>query len=154
MPTSKLVNDNPEPVNTGYLEQDNESSLELPEMRVAQDVDAVIKHQEELNFLNEPVKIMILPSNDPDDSTRLVTISVNGKDFNFLRGEYRTAPRYVLYHLATLKRQAFSFSYKFIQGGNTAQTTNQFHTLRYPHQFEDTNPKGVVWYNSIRDRAF
>lgn len=105
----------------------------------------------DLKFLSEPVEIMILPSSDPNDTTRLVDISVNGKTFWFMRGEWRKAPRYVLEILATARSEAWDFGYKVNPAGVTTQTQTSSHLLRFPHQFRDTDPKGLAWYDSIKN---
>lgn len=155
MPTSKFTNENTDSVRTAYIEQGAVESIdpETAQIVTAKDVEAAVDLERDRAFLNEIVNVMIMPSSDENDTTRLVTISVNGKSFNFIRGEWRKVPRYVLWHLAVLKRQQYQFGFKHIQGGNTSQTTSSMHTLRYPHQFEDANPKGIEWYNKIRNQV-
>jgi len=149
MPISKQVNENTDPKTVLKEEVSDESSLIAPV--TGKDNEQLDAYARELAFMAEPVEVMILPSANQEDTTRLVSIGVNGKTFYFIRGEWRTCPRYVLEVLATAKHQAWNFGYKMTPMGTTAQTQHAVDVLRYPHQFRDKNPKGIEWYNKIKD---
>lgn len=143
---------NEEPVQKGsYLEGTAEDGVSpIVEPVSADNID---KYAADLAFMAEPVEVLILPSYDPEDTTKLVSVSVNGQSYYFMRGQWRTCPRFVLEILATAKKQAWSFGYKKLATGQTTQYQDSSHLLRYPHQFRDKNPKGMAWYDSIKDRV-
>lgn len=140
------------PQNPVYIEQEEEVATEAPILPARNNPDAA-KYAKELAFLGEEVEIMISPSYDQDDTTRLVTIGVNGKSYYFMRGEWRKAPRFVLEILATTKADVFNFGYKQAPNGATVQTTDSHQLLRFPHQFRDLNPEGLKWYDTIKNNA-
>ena len=151
MPTITQKNEDTDPKRVLKQEVGDEESLINP-VPVAsnEQLDAYAK---ELAFMSEPVEVMILPSHDQSDTTRLIRVGVNGKDFYFLRGEWRTCPRYVLEVLATAKHQAWNFGYRQTPSGTTVQTQDSSNILRYPHQFRDSSPKGIEWYNRVKDQV-
>jgi hypothetical protein len=130
--------------------QSEEASLESP-IQTDSVGDA---YAAELAFLNETVEVQVLPSYNPEDTTRLVEIAINGKSYYFIRGEWTKCPRFVLEKLATTKKQAWSFGSRRTPDGVTVQTSDSNHILRYPHHYRDTNPKGAAWYDSLKDRTF
>jgi hypothetical protein len=149
MPTYTQKNESTEPKKVHSSVVSDEESLVAPVVEAqVEELDAYAK---ELSFMAEEIEVMILPSYDQSDTTRLVDISVNGKSFYFIRGEWRKVPRYVLEILATAKHQAWNFGYKIAANGVTTQTQDSSNLLRYPHHFRDTNPKGMEWYNKIKD---
>jgi hypothetical protein len=151
MALTPKVNEDTDPKRRYTEEVDDAESLIRPKTDADNEVlDAYVK---ELAFLREKVEVMILPSADPNDQARLVEVCVNGTTYYFLRGEWRTVPRFVLEVLATAKHQAWSFGYKNAQNGATVQTNDSSHILRFPHQFRDSNPLGYKWYDSIKDRV-
>lgn len=151
MPTQRIVNEDTDPKRVLKQEVGDEESLINPMPSVTN--EQLGDYAKMLSFMSEPVEVMILPSHDQSDTTRLVTVSVNGKSFYFMRGEWRKCPRYVLEVLATAKHQAWNFGYRQAPNGTTVQTQDSSNLLRYPHQFRDANPKGIEWYNSIKDRV-
>lgn len=151
MPIRTQVNEDTDPKKILSQEVNDAQSLVNPMPKV--DNETLQAYARDLAFMNEEVEVMILPSYTQDDTTRLVTVGINGKDFYFLRGEWRKCPRYVLEVLATAKHQAWNFGYKQNMNGQTVQTQDSSHILRFPHQFRDSNPKGHEWYNSIRDHV-
>lgn len=151
MPTYAQKNESPDPKKVSSAVVSDEDSLLAPMPEVTNEqLDAYAK---ELAFMAEPVEVMILPSYDKNDTTRLVDISVNGDTFYFIRGEWRTCPRYVLEVIATSKHQSWNFGYKTSMNGSTVQTQDSSNLLRYPHHFRDQNPKGMEWYNKIKDQV-
>jgi hypothetical protein len=149
MPTYTRKNEDTDPKPILSQEVDDKASLVNP--TPAMSGEQLDDYAKTLLFMSEPVEVMIQPSHDPEDTTRLVTVSVNGKSFYFLRGEWRKCPRYVLEVIATAKHQAWNFGYKQASNGVTVQTQDSSQLLRYPHQWRDTNPKGQAWYESIRN---
>ena len=152
MPVTTRVNENTDPQRTSHVELGESESL-IAQASPMENEQAVAYAKEQA-FLHEEVEVMILPSQDQNDETKLVDISVNGKTFYFLRGEWRKVPRYVLEVLATAKGQMWTFAYKMSHNGATVQTQDSAFILRYPHQYRDSNPEGAKWYDSIRNRAF
>jgi len=129
-----------------------ETPLEVPESEIiAVEGSGAMAYAEQLAFMAEKVEVLILDSHDTGDTTRLITITNNGKDYNMLRGKWSIVPRFVLETLARTKRESWAFSYKKNNDGSTSDTNQMHRALRYPHQFKDKNPKGMVWYDSIKD---
>ena len=150
MPTYTRKNEDTDPKQVLKQEVSDEESLINPMPSVSN--EQLNNYAAQLSFMAEEVEVMIQPSHDPEDTTRLVTVTVNGKPFYFLRGEWRKCPRYVLEVIATAKHQAWNFGYKMATNGVTVQTQDSSNLLRHPHQWRDTNPKGIAWYETIRNR--
>jgi hypothetical protein len=150
MPISSKINENTDPRPGVSQTLNDEDSLVAPVGEILH--DDPVRYANELAFLNEEVEVMILPAFDPNDQAKLVDVSVNGKTFYFLRGQWRKCPRYVLEVLATAKSQAWEFGTKQAPTGATMQTQDSSYILRFPHHFKDLNPKGMAWYDSIKDR--
>jgi hypothetical protein len=151
MPTRQILNEDDSPKVVHQSEVSDEDSLKRPTVDLH--VDDPVKYSKDLAFLNEEVEVMILPSYDRSDTTQLVEVSIRGKSYWFLRGQWRKVPRFVLERLATAKHQAWQFGYKQTSNGATVQTQSGSNILRYPHQFRDTNPEGQIWYDSIKEKA-
>lgn len=151
MPTITRTNDNTSPQRVTHIEQSEQESL-APLIQTVEN-DDVVKYAADLAFMEEEVEVLIMPSYNTDDTTRLVEIGVNGKSFYFLRGEWTKCPRYVLAVLATAKKQAWNFGFRQAPNGVPTQTSDSQWLLRYPHQYRDQNPKGAAWYDSIKDNV-
>lgn len=151
MPTYTKTAESTDPILTLRTEQPEEESLESP-IQVIENED-VINYARELAFMAEPVEVMILPSHDKNDTTRLVSVSVNGKSYYMLRGEWQTVPRFVLEVIVRAKRETWQFGYRKAADGSTFETSNAYNVLRYPHHYRDKNPKGQAWYDSIKDQV-
>jgi len=149
MATNRITNEDTDPKLVGKAE--THESAEDKSIIVAQDNPPMEGYMQDLAFLNEKVQVMLLESNDPHDTARLVTVGVNGKTFYFMKGEWRSCPRYVLEMLARAKKEVHSFGYKMNQDRTTSDTNTHYRALRYPHQFVDNNPIGQKWYNTIKD---
>ena len=147
--TKKAADDAAAPVPTHSAEQPEESSLESPILVVENEAGG--KYAKDLSFMAEPVEVMVLDSNDKNDTTRLVSISVNGKGYYLMRGIWTTVPRFVLEVLATAKREQWQFGYRKAPDGSTFETSNAYNVLRYPHHYRDKNPDGAAWYDSIKN---
>jgi len=120
---------------------------------VVQDNEATAKYASDLAFMHEKVEVMLMDTQNPNDTTRLVTITVNGKPYFFMRGQWRTCPRFVLEIIARAKRESWNFGYKKNSDGSTSDINQMNKILRYPHQYRDKNPKGDAWYESIRNKS-
>lgn len=151
MPTYTTKSEPKNPILTIKAEQPEEDSLESP-IQVVQNED-VSQYARDLAFMAEPVEVMILPSHNKDDTTRLVTVSVNGKTHYLIRGEWKVVPRYILEVLVKAKRESWNFGYRKAPDGSTFETSNAYNVLRYPHHYRDKNPKGQAWYDSIKDQV-
>jgi len=139
-----------DPVKVISYEQPEEDSFESPILVVEN--DAVASYARDLAFMAEPVEVMVLPSHDKNDTTRLVSVSVNGKSYYLLRGEWQVVPRFVLQIIAQAKKETWQFGYRKAADGSTFETSNAYNVLRYPHHYRDKNPKGQAWYDSIKDQ--
>lgn len=151
MPTYVKKAENTDPISTFTYEQKEEDSFESP-IQVVEN-EALDSYARDLAFMAEPVEIMVLPSHDKNDSTRLVSVSVNGKSYYLLRGEWQVVPRFVLEIIVRAKRETWSFGYRKAADGSTFETSNAYNVLRYPHHYRDKNPKGQAWYDSIKDQV-
>ncbi len=152
MPTSKATNDNTDGVKAGDSVRHEDSPLITPDSEIIKvEGSGAMAYADELAFMAEPVEVLLLESENVNDSTRLVPIGVNGKQFNLLRGHWTTVPRFVLEILAKAKKEAWTFAYRKNQDGSTSDTNMMRRALRYPHQFRDKNPDGMKWYDSIKD---
>ena len=151
-PKSTVTNENTDPVKAVDDVRHETDPLEVPESEIiAVEGAEAMAYADELAFMAEPVEVLVLESQDVNDTTRLVEIGVNGKKYFMLRGRWSTVPRFVLEILARTKREAWNFSYRQNPDGSTSDTNQMHRMLRYPHQFRDKNPKGLAWYDSIKD---
>jgi len=156
MPTTK-VNENTDGVKAADTEKHESEGvvMEAPESEIVPVEGPNAKAKAERTaFMHEMVEVMVLPSHDQSDTTRLVSISVQGKSHYMLRGEWTKVPRYVLEILARAKRENWAFNYKKNPDGSTSDTNQMHRILRYPHQFRDPNPEGQKWYDSIKDAHY
>ena len=151
MPTYTSKNDPKDPVLTIKTEQSEEESFESP-IQIVEN-DNIDQYARDLAFMAEPVEVMVLPSQNKDDTTRLVTISVNGTTYYMVRGEWRVVPRFVLEVLVRAKRESWNFGYRKAADGSTFETSNAYNILRFPHHYRDKNPRGAAWYDSIKDQV-
>lgn len=151
MPTYTSKNDPKDPVSTIKTEQPEEDSFESP-IQIVEN-DSIDQYARDLAFMAEPVEVMVLPSQNKDDTTRLVTISVNGTTYYMVRGEWRVVPRFVLEVLVRAKRESWNFGYRKAADGSTFETSNAYNILRFPHHYRDKNPRGQAWYDSIKDQV-
>lgn len=149
MYTKKL--ESTDPIKVATYEQTEEDSFESP-IQIVEN-DDIAAYARDLAFMAEPVEVMILPSHDKNDTTRLVSVSVNGKSYYMLRGEWQVVPRFVLEIIVRAKRETWQFGYRKAADGSTFETSNAYNVLRYPHHYRDKNPKGQAWYDSIKDQV-
>jgi hypothetical protein len=146
------TNENTDPVKAGDSVRHEDDPLLTPDSEIiAIEGAGAMAYAEQLAFMAEKVQVLVMDSQNNNDSTRLVPIGVNGKMYNLLRGEWSTVPRFILEILAKTKKEAWNFAYKKNGDGSTSDTNRMHRVLRYPHQFKDANPKGMKWYDSIKD---
>jgi hypothetical protein len=111
------------------------------------------KYAEELAFLEEYVEVMINPSTDPRDTTRLVDgIGCNGQFECFMRGEWKKVKRKFLYSLATAKPVSYQFGIKMGRDGRPTNTDFAASVSRFPFQVRDQNPKGAAWLQHVLEQ--
>lgn len=111
-----------------------------------------LAYAKDLAFMHEPVEVLVLESQNTNDTTQLVDIKVNGKSYFLMRGQWKVVPRFVLEILAKSKKEAWNFSFRKNSDGSTNDVDRMSRILRYPHQWRDKNPKGAAWYDSIKDQ--
>lgn len=104
------------------------------------------------NFLNEEVEVMIHPSYNPKDTTRLVSVSVNGKSYYFMRGQWKKVPRFVVENLCAAKKEAWTFSYAKAPDGTTIQKESAMQNLAYPFDIRDPSAKGRAWLQWLLEK--
>lgn len=154
MPITTKTNVNTDPVKGADTEKHESEGvvMEAPESEIITiDGPNAKSKAERAAFMHETVEVLVLDSGDQSDTTRLVSISVQGKSHYLMRGKWSPVPRYVLEILARTKRESWAFNYKKNVDGSTSDTNQMHRILRYPHQFKDKNPKGMAWYDSIKD---
>lgn len=144
----------PDPVISHQAELSEESSLSEIASAVPRELDspAMRSYLDELAFMNEEVEIMFSPSWDENDTSRLVTLSVNGRDEHFLKGEWKKVKRCYLENAIMARRESWSFSYKQGRDGTTVQTEFASQNQRFPFQWRDQNPKGQAWVQRLMAR--
>ena len=152
MPITTKTNEDTDPKKAADSVRHEDSPLETPESEIiAVEGAGAMAYAEQLAFMAEKVEVLVMDSQSPNDTTRLVPIGVNGKQYNLLRGQWTTVPRFVLEILAKAKKESWNFAYRKNGDGSTSDTNQMHRVLRYPHQFRDKNPKGMAWYDSIKD---
>ena len=103
-------------------------------------------------FMNEPVTIIVNPSQDPDDP-KLVQVGVNGVNQFMPRGEPITVKRKYVEVLARAKRTDFQQTLDE-RLGEAMNFMRAMHSLRYPFSvIEDRNPKGGAWLMAVLAEA-
>jgi len=135
------------PTITANAVKDEESSLVTPVTEMPTETDK--SYFADLAFMNEEVEVMVAPSNDPHDSIRAVSASVNGKDEWFMRGEWKKVKRCYVEVLVRAKREQWQFSYKRAPDGSTQQVEYGTQSQRFPVSVKDINPKGAVWLQTL-----
>ena len=148
----------PKVVHSAVLTDEESLSPSLTVMRTPAENPAMASHLDMLAFLNEDVVVTILPGSDRSDTTKLVTIQVNGVMYHFLRGQPRKVPRFVLEALARKKRESWYFGYDRASDGTTRQTDQMQQYLRFPHQWQMHNPANAAreqaWYEHALAQQF
>ena len=139
-----------EPVKVVDIEQSEEESLIIPVSATAVESDSYIT---ELAFLEEPIEVMINPSSNPQDTTRLVVISINGRNEYFMRGEWKKTTRKYVERLALAKRDQWQFGYRHAPDGSVSETSTAMQSLRFGFQVRDDNPNGKAWLQKLLEQA-
>lgn len=99
-------------------------------------------------FMHEPVTVMVMESNDPND-VDLVQVSVNGRPQFFERNRPQVVKRYYVERLARAKRTSYTQNLDE-RLGESMNNMQSRHALRYPFSVvEDKNPKGGAWLRQI-----
>lgn len=108
---------------------------------------------DELAFMEEPVTVTVHTTKEKFEGP-LVTISVNGRDQNFLRGQAITVKRKFVEGLARAKPVSFR-NEEFVNGEGDKQFRYPASSgLRYPFQVDhDANPRGGPWLRKILAEA-
>lgn len=103
-------------------------------------------------FMNEPVTIIVNPSQDPDDP-KLVQVGVNGVNQFIPRGEPFVVKRKYVEVLARAKRT--DFHQKLDERlGEAMNHLRSMHSLRFPFSvIEDRNRNGGAWLTAVLAEA-
>lgn len=156
--TITTENTDPKIVHSAVLSDEESLSPSIQVVKAGADDPRMANYMDELAFLKESVVVTILPNSDRTDTTKLVTIGVNGKQYHFLRGEPRKVPRFVLGAIASKKKESWYFGYDRAVDGSTRQTDQMQQYLRYPHQWQPHNPanmaKEQAWYEHALAQQF
>lgn len=104
-------------------------------------------------FMQEPVTIIVNPSQDPDDPM-LVQVAVNGINQFMPRGEPITVKRKFVEVLARAKRTDFAQQLDERLGEAKFNLLRTMHSLKYPFSvLEDHNPRGRAWLTGVLAEA-
>ena len=125
--------------------------LDKPDIQIVDGVRMKSK-AEDLAFMNEPVEIMVLPSQSPDDPP-IFSVWNDGVRQNLIRGEKQTVKRKYVEVLARAKKQSYgnveavnhSGDKEFRYPSTTAQV--------YPFTVVRDSDKGVAWLQGILAEA-
>jgi hypothetical protein len=150
---TKVVEDmDPKPALEKVIHEEEPRDTELMLPNDNADVDALNSYARDLAFMNEMVEIMILDNPDArQDSTRLVTVGINGVQHFLLRGQWKKVPRYVAENIITSKKEAWTFNSRTNLDGSTSDVSNMARNQRFPYQFRDNTAKGQAWFDNIRN---
>jgi hypothetical protein len=104
-----------------------------------------------LAFMEEPVKILVHESSDPNDPDPSPLLRVNGRNQYIIRGTEQTVRRKYVEVLARARKTGYTQSIRHDQvTGNVHQKMNPRTALRYPFSvIEDRNPNGSAWLRKI-----
>lgn len=103
-------------------------------------------------FMNEPVTIIVNPSQDPDDP-KLVQVGVNGVNQFIPRGEPFVVKRKYVEVLARAKRTDFHQTLDE-RLGEAMNHLRSMHSLRFPFSvIEDRNRNGGAWLTAVLAEA-
>jgi hypothetical protein len=118
--------------------------------------EAAGKYAEDLSFLNEEVEVMLQPSSNPADSTRIVgPISVNGKGIWIPRGEWVKMRRKYLGVLLSAHTDSWTFTATPTGDGGSKNQQYAVQSSRYSVAgIRDQNPKGEGWLRQLQQQRF
>lgn len=126
--------------------------LEKPEIDVVDGPRALAK-AEELAFMEEPVTVTVGLTNDRNE-TQIVTIGVQGRNQNFIRGEPITVRRKFVEGLVRAKPTGYRNEEYVNSEGDKAFRYPSTTGLRYPFVVNrDDNPRGADWLRKILAEA-
>lgn len=128
--------------------------VDRPEIETVEGPGAM-DHAKELAFMEEPVRILVHESSDPNDPDPNPLLKVNGRTQYVIRGQEITMRRKFVEVLARAKKTGYTQSIKHDQvSGNVYQKMNPRTALRYPFSvIEDRNPKGRDWLRKVLAEA-
>lgn len=105
---------------------------------------------EALAFMEEMVDVLVHESSNPDDIDPIVSIHVNGRTQNFIRGQTITVKRKYLEGLARAKPMAVRSEEFTLADGSQSYRYPTKTGLRYGFQVErDDNPAGRAWLKKV-----
>lgn len=118
--------------------------------------EAAGKYAEDLAFLNEEVEVMLQPSSNPADSTRIVgPIAVNGQGIWVPRGEWVKMKRKYLGVLLSAHVDNWTFSAQPTSDGGSKNLQYAVQSGRYAVAgIRDQNPKGEGWLRQLQAQVF
>lgn len=110
------------------------------------------QYAEDLAFMEEELEVMLAPSANQDDTTRLVgPVCVNGVGQYFIRGQWVKCKRKFLGALLRAKQESWSFGYQRLADGQTRDTQTAMQNNRYQLAgVRDQNPKGQTWLSAMQ----
>ena len=148
-------------VDSGDMQIGQDSPLELPEVgnSINRNIDVVdgpdaMDKAEMLAFMEEPVKIMVHTSADPN-AEAVIQTGVNGRTQFFIRGMDQVVRRKYVECLARAKHTGFTQkTVNDLQTGNVTQKMIPHTALKYPFSVvQDDNRRGRDWLKQILAEA-
>ncbi|UOF76810.1 hypothetical protein [Caudoviricetes sp.] len=110
----------------------------------------VDEYAAELQFLEEPVKIVVHDSTDKN-ATNIIDLYSNGRPQRLIRGEEVWVKRKYVEILANSRVTSYQTP---IDRNSDNQRINSHSALTYPFSvLEDKNPKGRAWLKALLGRA-
>lgn len=110
-------------------------------------------YMDRLAWLHEKVELTWHGTGKEGDTTRLLTISVNGTDYNFIRDEPKMVPRFVVERIV-VKEDEWEFGHKLAIDGQAQQVEVNIPRARFPHSFNPQTLEEQKWYKNIRARHY
>jgi hypothetical protein len=134
------------------MEPTGPAAVDIPVVEAVDGPDAM-KQIEELAFMEELVDVTVLDTEDKYAS-KVVTIGVNGRNQNFVRGQSVTVKRKYLEGLARAKPVSLR-NEEFLNNDGDKQFRYPTSTgLRYGFTLDrDDNPRGREWLKKVLKEA-
>ena len=132
------------PEDDAVIEPANNQSVDAPGFKEKMELE---------RFMREKVEIHILPTNEKD-AEKIFQIAVNGKKYNFQRGQNYIVPRFIVEGLLHAKPVTYGNELARRGNGDLYYKYPTSTGLRYPFSvIQDANPKGSEWIRKMMGQA-
>lgn len=148
MASVKIPAENVVRTETIDMPAEGEARVELPPNPAGADED----YLRDLAFYEEPVKILVHPTMSDRDTSRLISLGVNGVPQYILAGTPITVKRKYVEVLAKARPDTISTEASI--NSMTGKESNSIKKMSYNHYnfdiLEDKNPRGREWIADLR----